>query len=156
MRTEESTARATLDSLAIDETDLMEIMARSRTPGSIVASAHAMSHRWATARPKTHGSSVSASRPALCSDSSRPWLAPLPESDMADDLADLDRRIADAMAALRRARAATQRVAVSTTRWHEEVAERRLNDLLDQRPRCQIAQQARVLAGASFASRPTP
>jgi hypothetical protein len=75
---------------------------------------------------------------------------------MADDLADLDRRIADAMAALRCARAVAQRVASSTTRWHEEMAERRLDDLLDHRHHCQIAQRAHALAGATAASRPLP
>jgi hypothetical protein len=75
---------------------------------------------------------------------------------VADELGDLDRRIADAMAALRCARAAMQRVAVSTTRWQEEVAERRLNDLLDQRHRCQIAQQAEALAEATVGCRPVP
>jgi len=74
---------------------------------------------------------------------------------MADDLADLDRCIADAMTALRGARAAAQRVASRTTRWHEETAERRLNDLLDQRHRCQIVQQAEALAGAAVC-RPIP
>jgi hypothetical protein len=125
-------------------------------PGFVASSAHSTTHRWATARAKTHSSSLRASRPVRCSDSSRQWLAPLPESDMADDLANLDRRIAEAMATLRSARAATQRVAVSTTRWHEEMAERRLNDLLDRRHRCQIAQQAQALAGATAASRPIP
>ena len=76
--------------------------------------------------------------------------------DLGDGLADLDRRIPEAMATLRRARAARQRVAVSTTRWHEEMAERRLNDLLDRRHRYQIAQQAQALAGATAASRPIP
>jgi hypothetical protein len=73
---------------------------------------------------------------------------------MADDLADLDRRITDAMAALRIARTVASRVASRAARWHEEVAERRLNDLLDQRPHCQIAQQAQALAGATGTSRP--
>jgi len=68
---------------------------------------------------------------------------------MPNDLADLDRRITDALAALRSARAVALRVATRTTRWHEEMAERRLDELLDQRPHCQIAQQAQALAGAT-------
>ena len=71
---------------------------------------------------------------------------------MTDDLANLDRRIADAMTALRCARSVTQRVADSATRWDEEMAERRLNDLLDRRPGCQITQQAQALAGATVAA----
>jgi hypothetical protein len=74
----------------------------------------------------------------------------------ADDLANLDRRIADAMAALRGARATAQRFDSGTTRWREELAERRLNDLLDQRHHCQIAQQAQALAGVTAVSRPSP
>jgi hypothetical protein len=75
---------------------------------------------------------------------------------MSDDLAVLDRRIADAMAALRGARAVAQRVASSTTRWHEEMAERRLDDLLDHRHHREIARQAQALAGTTAASRPIP
>jgi hypothetical protein len=73
---------------------------------------------------------------------------------MADDLADFDRRITDAMAALRCARVVVQHSANSTTRWHEEMAERTLNGLLDQRPRSEMSERPKVLAGATVAPRP--
>ena len=73
---------------------------------------------------------------------------------MADDLADLDRRITDAMTALRCARAVAQHSANSKTRWHEEMAERTLNGLLDQRPRSEVSERPKALAGATVAPRP--
>jgi hypothetical protein len=73
---------------------------------------------------------------------------------MVDDLADLDRRITDAMTALRCARAVAQRSANSKTLWHEEMAERTLNGLLDQRPRSGTDERPKALAGATVASRP--
>jgi hypothetical protein len=72
---------------------------------------------------------------------------------MADDLADLDRRITDALTALLCARAVTQHSANSTSRWHEDMAERTLNGLLDQRPRVQMNEHARLLAGAVVGAR---
>ena len=66
---------------------------------------------------------------------------------MVDDLAELDRRIADALTALRVARALTTRSPTSETRWQEMIAERMLNHLLDRRPLCQMRQQARSLPG---------
>jgi hypothetical protein len=72
---------------------------------------------------------------------------------MPDNLADLDRRITDAMTALRCARAVAQHSANSKTRWHEEMAERTLNGLLDQRPRSEINERPKALAGPSVAPR---
>jgi hypothetical protein len=72
-----------------------------------------------------------------------------------DGLAILDRRIADALAALRCARAAVEHSANNTTRWHEELAERTLNALLDQRLRAQMTDRANVLAAATVGS-PSP
>jgi hypothetical protein len=66
---------------------------------------------------------------------------------VADDLARLDRRIADALTALRCARAVAQHSANSKTRWHEEMAELTLDGLLDQRPRYELNEQAKALAG---------
>ena len=71
---------------------------------------------------------------------------------MDDGLAILDRRITDALAALRCARAAVEHSANSTTRWHEDQAERTLNGLLDQRLRAQMQDHASVLAGATVGS----
>jgi hypothetical protein len=65
---------------------------------------------------------------------------------MPDDLADLDRRIADALTVLRGARALTTRSPTSETRWQEALAERTLNHLLDRRPLCQMRQQATSLS----------
>ena len=73
---------------------------------------------------------------------------------MADDLASLDHRIADAMTALRCARAKTLHSANSETRWQEEMAERTLNGLLERRPRCQIAEQAKALAEVTVGLQP--
>ena len=73
---------------------------------------------------------------------------------MVDQLANLDRRITDALSALRCARAIVARSGNSTTRWHEDMAERLLNDLLDQRPRTAMIASAEVLAGAAV-GRPT-
>ena len=66
---------------------------------------------------------------------------------MPDDLADLDRRIAEALARLRRARVLVTRSPTSETRWQEALAERTLDQLLDRRPHCQMRQQARLLSG---------
>jgi hypothetical protein len=66
---------------------------------------------------------------------------------MLDDLAELDRRIADALTVLRGARALTAHSPTCETRWQETLAERTLNQLLDRRPRCQMRQQAKLLAG---------
>jgi hypothetical protein len=66
---------------------------------------------------------------------------------MTDDLAALDHRIADALMALRGARARTGHSPTAETRWQEALAERTLNELLDRRPLCQMRQQARLLAG---------
>ena len=70
---------------------------------------------------------------------------------MVDDLANLDRRIVTALAALRGARPGTQHSLNSQTRWDEEMSdyERRLNDLLDQRARCQVSERATARAGAT-------
>jgi hypothetical protein len=69
---------------------------------------------------------------------------------MAEDLGDLDRRITDALSALRCARAIVARSANSTTLWHEDMAERRLNGLLERRARS----GAGVLAGVAATGRP--
>jgi hypothetical protein len=66
---------------------------------------------------------------------------------MPDDLAQLDRGITDALTVLRAARARTRHSPSFETRWQEALAERRLNELLDRRPLCQMRQQAKVLAG---------
>jgi len=66
---------------------------------------------------------------------------------MLDDLAQLDRGIADALTVLRAARALTRRSPSFETRWQETLAERTLNELLDRRPLCQMRQQAKLLAG---------
>jgi hypothetical protein len=73
---------------------------------------------------------------------------------MADGLADLDRRITEAMTALRCARAVAQHSANSTTLWQEEMAERTLNGLLDQRPRSAVDERTRPRAWATLAPRP--
>jgi hypothetical protein len=65
---------------------------------------------------------------------------------MLDDLAELDRRIADALTVLRGARALTEHSPSHETRWQEALAERTLNVLLDRRPLDQMRQQARLLA----------
>jgi hypothetical protein len=72
---------------------------------------------------------------------------------MADALANLDRRITDALNALRFARAVVEHSANSTTRWHEDMAERTLNGLLDQRARTQMNEHATVLAGGTVGPR---
>jgi hypothetical protein len=64
-----------------------------------------------------------------------------------DDLAELDRRIAAALANLRCARALTRQSPTAETRCQQTIAERTLNELLDRRPLCQMRQQARLLAG---------
>jgi hypothetical protein len=66
---------------------------------------------------------------------------------MTDDVAALDHRIADALRALRSARARSGHAPSAETHWQEAFAERTLNDLLDRRPLCQMRQQARLLAG---------
>ena len=73
---------------------------------------------------------------------------------MVDELASLDRRITEALAALRCARAVAERSANSATRWHEDMAERTLNGFLDQRHRVELDQRAMALAGA-IPDRPT-
>jgi hypothetical protein len=73
---------------------------------------------------------------------------------MADELATLDRRITDALNALRCARAVVEHSTNSTTRLHAEMAERTLNGLLDQRPRAQMNEHAMLPAGATVAPRP--
>jgi len=72
---------------------------------------------------------------------------------VADELAVLDRRITDALAALRYARALAERSANSSTRWEEDAAERTLDRLLDRRPRVQLDEQAEVLARAPAGTR---
>jgi hypothetical protein len=69
---------------------------------------------------------------------------------MAEDLGDLDRRITDALSALRCARAIVARSGNSTTLWHEDMAERRLNGLLERRSRS----GAGALAGAGVPAWP--
>jgi hypothetical protein len=66
---------------------------------------------------------------------------------MTEDLVELDRKIADALTALRGARALTTRSPTCETRWRETLAERTLNHLLDRRPACQMRQQAESLTG---------
>ena len=73
---------------------------------------------------------------------------------MADELANLDRRITDALAALRRARAVVEHSANGTTQWQQDVAERSLNGLLDQRYRTAMNERPKMLAGAAVAPRP--
>jgi hypothetical protein len=68
---------------------------------------------------------------------------------MTDELANLDRSITDALNALRCARAVVEHSANSRTRWHEDMAERRLNGLLEQRPRAQMDDHATLLARAT-------
>jgi hypothetical protein len=68
---------------------------------------------------------------------------------MTDELTSLDRSITDALNALRCARAVAEHSANSTTRWHEDMAERRLNGLLDQRLRARIDDHAKLLARAT-------
>jgi hypothetical protein len=65
---------------------------------------------------------------------------------MPDDLADLDRRIVDALTVLRGARALATRSPTCEKRWQEALAERTLNHLLDRRPLCQMRQQAESLS----------
>ena len=68
---------------------------------------------------------------------------------MLDDLANLGLRIVAALTALRGARVATQRSLDSRTRWDEEMSERRLNDLLDQRSRRQLGDRGPAAAEAT-------
>jgi hypothetical protein len=68
---------------------------------------------------------------------------------MVDDLADLDRRIAAALSTVRGARAAARHSLDGRTRWDEEMAERRLDDLLDQRARSQVSDTATAPAAAT-------
>jgi hypothetical protein len=72
---------------------------------------------------------------------------------MLDDLANLDLRIGAALTTLRGARAATQRSLNSQTRWDEEMSERRLNDLLDQRSRHHVSDRAPAPAASPLPSR---
>jgi hypothetical protein len=64
-----------------------------------------------------------------------------------DELATLDRRITDALAALRCARAVVEHSANSTTLRRADMAERTLNGLLDQLPRAEPEQRTMALAG---------
>jgi hypothetical protein len=64
-----------------------------------------------------------------------------------DDLAELDRRIAGALDVLRGVRALSAQSPTPETLRQERLAEYTLNLLLDRRPRCQMRQQARLLAG---------
>jgi hypothetical protein len=68
---------------------------------------------------------------------------------MADQLAVLDRRITEALAALRRARGAAEHPGDTIPLSNEDMAERRLNGLLDQRGRVVLEQRETALAGAS-------
>ena len=72
---------------------------------------------------------------------------------MVDELANLDRRITDALNALRCARAVVAHSANGTTRSQEDMAERALNGLLDQRARAAVNEHASVLAGATVGPR---
>jgi hypothetical protein len=72
---------------------------------------------------------------------------------MADELVNLDRRITEALNALRCARTVVEHSPNSTTRWHEDMAERRLNGLLDQRPHAQLREHATMLARATVGAR---
>ena len=72
---------------------------------------------------------------------------------MVDAPANLGRRITEALAALRCARAVVEHSANSTTRGQEEMAERTLNALLDQLPRAESNSRAMALAGAVPAPR---
>jgi hypothetical protein len=74
---------------------------------------------------------------------------------MGEDLTTLDRRITDALAALRSARAVAEHSLNSTTRWRQDRAERVLNALLDQRSRAQLREHADILAGTAVGSRST-
>jgi hypothetical protein len=68
---------------------------------------------------------------------------------MAEELALLDRRITEALAALRRARTMVGESANSTTGGREDMAERVLDRLLDQRSRAQLRAHADGLAGTA-------
>ena len=72
---------------------------------------------------------------------------------MANELVKLDRRITEALNALRCARAVVEHSANSTTRWHEDMAERTLNELLDQRHHARMSEHSPVLAGATVGAR---
>jgi hypothetical protein len=74
---------------------------------------------------------------------------------MVDDLANLDRRIVTALTTLRGARAATQHSLNSQTQWDQEMSERRLNDLLDQRARSQVSGRATAPAAATVGPLPS-
>jgi hypothetical protein len=74
---------------------------------------------------------------------------------MVDDLTDLDGRIVTALGTLRAARAATRHSLNGQTRWDEEMSERRLNDLLDQRVRSQVSERATALAAATVGPLPS-
>jgi hypothetical protein len=64
-----------------------------------------------------------------------------------DDLAQLDRRITDALTALRRARDVNGHSPTSESLWQESLAECTLNGLLDRRRLCRTRHQAGVVAG---------
>ncbi|HLM04347.1 MAG TPA: hypothetical protein VK402_04045 [Blastococcus sp.] len=68
---------------------------------------------------------------------------------MVDELAVLDRRITDALAAVRRARAAVEHSTNSTSLLRADLAEHTLDGLLDQRSRAVLERRDMALAGAS-------
>jgi hypothetical protein len=71
-----------------------------------------------------------------------------------DELAVLDGRITEALAALRRARMVAVGSPNSTTQSRADMAGRMLDALLDQRARAQLRAHADLLAGAAAGSRP--
>jgi hypothetical protein len=66
---------------------------------------------------------------------------------MVDEQASLARRITDALASVRCARAVVEHSANSTTRRQEDMAERTLNALLDQLRRAEPDRRAMAMAG---------
>jgi hypothetical protein len=75
---------------------------------------------------------------------------------MVDERADLDRRITDALAALRCARAVVEHSANTTTLGLVDLAERRLDGLLDQLPRAEPKQRPMALAATVPGPRTPP
>lgn len=69
--------------------------------------------------------------------------------DAADELTALDRRITDALAAVRRARAAVEHSPNSSSLSGADLAERTLDALLDHRCRLVLRRPDRALAGVS-------
>jgi hypothetical protein len=70
---------------------------------------------------------------------------------MGEDLGQLDRLITDALDTLRCARAVVEHSATSTARWECDMAERRLNGLLERR----LRSGAGAMAGTAVPSRAT-